>query len=212
MALARLLSVLSFLPLLAVGCGRPATEPLAPAAPSCWGGNLEVCRSECDQNSALSCYDLAWFSEHDQLHDNASQAATLYQKSCDMGYPQACARLGFAYQRGDIVRLNVEQAKVNLQKGCQAGINPACGALSLYEEEVFVARAQRASGTTDTSGQFGGSLTLETPEVPTAPQAPEAPKVETPQAPSVETPQMPNTELPTVPEGPSAPQAPTSPF
>jgi hypothetical protein len=113
-----------------LACGGHPVPPPAASAKACWDGNVSTCSSECDQGSAVSCYRLAAASEVGQDGTDSGRAESLYQKACDGGYPQACARLGLAYRGGDFGTEDENRAKTFLQKGCAGGVAVACGALA----------------------------------------------------------------------------------
>lgn len=119
-----------------LGCGAPPV-PLPPTtAQSCWDGSVKTCSSECDSGTVVSCYHLAAASEVGQEGTDSRGAQALYQKACDGGYPQACARLGLAYKTGDLGTQDLERAKPLLAKGCAAGVTVACGALAPEPSET----------------------------------------------------------------------------
>ena len=67
----------------------------------------------------------------------------LYRKACDGGYPQACARLGLAYFKGELgLSEDAAKAKPLLEKGCSGGITQACGPLAPPPEKELVPDAK----------------------------------------------------------------------
>ncbi len=111
---------------LCAACG-PAQVELRPAQ-GCDGGDLQDCRTRCEQNEARACYRLGWFYEQGQeVPRRLGKAVKLYEQACNAGMAVACRALAEIYARGDdAVQRDRERAVFYYDKACALGLEIAC--------------------------------------------------------------------------------------
>ena len=166
--------------LLATACG-PAAVQLRPAK-TCDGGNLEDCRSRCDQNQGRACYRLGWFYEEGvEVDGSMKQAIDLYHKACSAKFAVACRALGMLHWEGKGVKKNPFKALEYFKIACDLGLAEAC------PDDDMLRVANRSKGGGSGGLSFDANVSLgnqpSEPDAPSAPSGPQAPKVEVPNVP-----------------------------
>src|SRR5262245_61924652 len=108
----------------ALACSREVA--LRPGK-TCDGGNIQECRSACDQNQGRACYRLGWFYEQGvEVGQSSKKAIELYDRACQANWAVACRALGMIYWRGDDVKRNRRRAVEYYQRACKLGLAEAC--------------------------------------------------------------------------------------
>jgi TPR repeat protein len=97
-------------------------------------------RSECDNNKAMSCYNLGYRYESGKgIAKSDQQAARLYQKACDLREYMGCNNLGVLYETGRGVVKDPPRAATLYQKACDGKDWLACRNLGyMYSNGVGV--------------------------------------------------------------------------
>jgi len=177
-----------------VACGS-ATVALRPAQ-QCDGGNLDNCRSRCDDNEGRACYRLGWFHEQGQERgQDVGKAVDLYERACAADFAVACRALGMLYWKVDgPVKRDPKKAIARFQKACTLGLPEACPtrAMVATSEGKKPSRAG-ADGEFRLGADASTSLSMDS-------DIPDAPNTDVPKTPALE-----------APKGPSMPEAPKAP-
>ena len=82
----------------------------------------------CDKGAPSGCYELAEMLRlGNQASPDPARAVVLYEQSCDGGYGQACARLGYVYGNGaNGVQKDQVKGYAKNRRGCELGSKNAC--------------------------------------------------------------------------------------
>ncbi len=138
----------------ATGC---TSEVALRPAKTCDGGNIDQCRSACDQNQGRACYRLAWFYEEGQgVGQSTKKAVELYQKACDANMAIACRGLGIMYWRGENVKRKRKKAITFYQKACGLGLSEACPTPEMLAEAEGRKKGSRPGGSIGVQVNVGG--------------------------------------------------------
>jgi TPR repeat protein len=159
------------------GCG-PAAVALRPSK-TCDGGNLEDCKTRCDQNEGRACYRLGWFYEEDQeVKGSMKTAIDLYHRACTAKFAVACRSLGMVHWEGKGVKQNYFKAIEYFKIACDLGLPEACP----DQDMMRVASGNKGGGGLDVgaSVSVGQPAQPKTPDGPNAPNTPSAPEGEVP--------------------------------
>ncbi len=89
----------------------------------------------CDRGQATACLALA---QDDHARNALGEAATFFQRACQMGNGEACAELGIAYLTGEGVEQSISSGERWELESCRMGHVPACGVLIKLDRELPV--------------------------------------------------------------------------
>ncbi len=117
---------------------------------------------DCHKANAKACYNLA---VHYDVKASPRDASRYYQRACDGGIHEACARLARMYEDGRGVEADQNHATRLYTRACDAGVMPACtraGAHYFYGQGVIrsLGRARMLFGKACMAGHARGCTWL----------------------------------------------------
>ncbi len=95
----------------------------------------------CNEGDPVTCYNAAKIYSAEAYREKnydstaaAARVASLYRKSCDLGYAAGCTAYGMSYA-ADKNRSSEKDARYYFQKGCDGGDPAGCNILKLAPSE-----------------------------------------------------------------------------
>jgi hypothetical protein len=132
----------------------------------------------------MPCYKLGWMHERGrEVPKSFDEAMSLYQKSCDSGWAQACRVLGDLYWRAERVKLNRKKALEYWDRACALGLSVACPTpleRDIADGKLIAISRGNGAVTVVPKPGYGSSAapsvgTSSAPSMPAEPSAPSAP-------------------------------------